>query len=189
MATPPDFTTGQVLTAAQMNAVGMWLITSDTLSGTSKNFESVFNDADYENYFIVGNSLTLSGTGAILFRMLNGSTPASGNAYGWAMRGLTVATAGADVTSGAANISSGFTGFEQTGLNNAVAGGFEMVLYAPHKAARTFGTVNSAMYNSAFLHHTGMVIHDALTAYNGIQFLTGSAVTMGGRISIYGYNK
>ena len=32
MATPPDFTAGQVLTAAQMNAVGLWRITGCTVS-------------------------------------------------------------------------------------------------------------------------------------------------------------
>jgi hypothetical protein len=34
MATPPDFTTGQVLTAAQMNAVGMWKMTPTSVSGS-----------------------------------------------------------------------------------------------------------------------------------------------------------
>jgi hypothetical protein len=28
MATPPDFVDGQVLTAAQMNAIGLWLVRS-----------------------------------------------------------------------------------------------------------------------------------------------------------------
>jgi hypothetical protein len=34
MATPPDFSVGAVLTAAQMNAVGMWKITPTSVSGS-----------------------------------------------------------------------------------------------------------------------------------------------------------
>jgi hypothetical protein len=31
MATPPDFSSGAVLTAAQMNSVGLWLVKTQTV--------------------------------------------------------------------------------------------------------------------------------------------------------------
>ena len=54
MATPPDFTTGQVLTAAQMNAVGLWLVKSQTI-GTGVSSVTVTDafSADYDSYKIV----------------------------------------------------------------------------------------------------------------------------------------
>jgi len=53
MATPPDFTAGQILTAAQMNAVGMWFINSFTVSAAPEIIcDDVFS-ADFENYKIV----------------------------------------------------------------------------------------------------------------------------------------
>jgi len=52
MTTPPVFTTGAVLTAAQMNAVGMWKITPTTVSGTGVS--------------ITSNNVTFSGSTEII---------------------------------------------------------------------------------------------------------------------------
>ena len=50
MATPPDFTAGQVLTAAQMDAVGMWLVKSQNFSAADPlDITSVFT-SDFRNY-------------------------------------------------------------------------------------------------------------------------------------------
>ena len=57
MATPPDFTTGQVLTAAQMSAVGLWLIeTKDVTSTGILDFTDVFL-GDYANYLLMWSYL------------------------------------------------------------------------------------------------------------------------------------
>jgi len=54
--TVPVFTTGEVLTAANMNQVGLWLISSGTISNaTSQNFDDVFSSS-YANYRIVVNN-------------------------------------------------------------------------------------------------------------------------------------
>jgi hypothetical protein len=61
MAVPPDFVAGQVLTAAQMNSVGSWLIKTQTI-GTAVSSVQVTDafSADYQNYRIVvaGGSCT-----------------------------------------------------------------------------------------------------------------------------------
>lgn len=55
MPTPPTFTTGAVLTAAQMNTIGMHLVTSATFSGTGAvTLNNVFT-ADYTNYRVIFN--------------------------------------------------------------------------------------------------------------------------------------
>jgi hypothetical protein len=54
MATPPDFSVGQVLTAANMNAVGLWLVKSQAVgTGVSSVTVTGAFSADYENYKVV----------------------------------------------------------------------------------------------------------------------------------------
>lgn len=90
MATPPDFTAGQVLTAAQMNAVGLWRVTSCTATfaggtagsvsngvvtiGTNNTAITVSNafSADFDEYLIT----IVGGVGSTTsrFNMTLGST-------------------------------------------------------------------------------------------------------------------
>ena len=53
MATPPDFTSGAVLTAAQMNSVGLWLVKTQTIGNavSSVTVTGAFS-ADYDNYIV-----------------------------------------------------------------------------------------------------------------------------------------
>ena len=75
MATPPVFSAGAVLTAAQMNAIGRWLIKTDTItSGTSKTITNAFSD-DFDNYRIVVMDTQISSSGGIQFQF---GTDASG---------------------------------------------------------------------------------------------------------------
>lgn len=61
MATPPDFSVGQVLTAAQMNAVGLWLVKEQTIGSavSSVTVTDAFN-ADFEKYLLTVNGGTTS---------------------------------------------------------------------------------------------------------------------------------
>jgi hypothetical protein len=63
----PSFATGEVLTAADMNAVGLWLVKSQTI-GTGVPSVTVTNafSSDYENYRIVISGVT--GSAAIELR-------------------------------------------------------------------------------------------------------------------------
>ena len=78
MTTPPVFSSGQVLTATQMNSVGIWKVGSQTVGNavTYVTVSSVFT-SDYDNYKIVylGGASSVS---AVLFRMqLEGITSAN----------------------------------------------------------------------------------------------------------------
>jgi hypothetical protein len=54
MATPPSFTAGSVLTAAQMNAVGLWLVKSQAVgTGVSSVTVTGAFSADYNSYRVV----------------------------------------------------------------------------------------------------------------------------------------
>ena len=106
MAVPPDFTAGQILTAAQMNAIGLWLVKTQTI-GTAVSSVTVTGafSADYDDYLIrisggsastsLGLNLTLGSTttGYYYGGMTGtyaGGAPASfaaGNAASWAFAG------------------------------------------------------------------------------------------------------
>jgi hypothetical protein len=69
MATPPDFSVGQVLTSATMNQVGLWLVKTDTItSGTSKTITGAFT-ADYLNYRIIITNVVTSSVDDVRMRM------------------------------------------------------------------------------------------------------------------------
>ena len=99
MATPPDFTTGQVLTAAQMNAVGLWLVKKQTIgAGVGTLTVTDAFSTDYENYRIIISGGVASTTTVLQTQL--GAT-ATGYYYGGDARtyaGVTLNVQGALVT-------------------------------------------------------------------------------------------
>ena len=74
MATPPVFSAGSVLTAGQMNAVGLWLVKTDTItSGTSKEITGAFS-SDYTNYRIVISNVRMNAVDGLYFRFGTANT-------------------------------------------------------------------------------------------------------------------
>ena len=70
----PDFSPGEVLTAAAMDSIGLWKVASGTLSGTATNFVGCFT-SDYTNYRIVVDGITFNTTGDVYIQFLNNTTP------------------------------------------------------------------------------------------------------------------
>lgn len=67
MPTPPDFSTGAVLTAAQMNQIGLWKIKEVTLASAADSgtaFQSIFSSS-FNSYKIVCHTLTAATNGAL----------------------------------------------------------------------------------------------------------------------------
>lgn len=81
----PSFTTGEVLRAADMNAVGLWLVKTQTI-GTAVSSVVVTGafSADYDNYLIQVSGGTGSTAGGVSFRLSNssGSTYSAAGTYG-----------------------------------------------------------------------------------------------------------
>lgn len=70
MATPPTFTTGQILTSAQMNSVGLWLVKSQTVgSGVSSVTVTGAFSAEYDNYRITYSGGTQSSSTDLAFKL------------------------------------------------------------------------------------------------------------------------
>jgi len=76
MATPPTFSAGAVLTAAQMNDIGLFLVKTETFTGSGTHqLTECFND-DYDNYRLTFVCISAPVGGAIInTSLLDGTTP------------------------------------------------------------------------------------------------------------------
>ena len=175
--TYPSFASGEVLTAADMNAVGLWLVKTQTV-GTGVSTVAVTGafSADYDTYRITytGGSASVSGTD-LNFQL----TGATGSNYETV---LFYAGFGASAVSCASTTAGAFAWAGQ-GVSN---GNTMMVdVLKPFMAEPT-------RYSSQFW--AGGVgwaqgRHTLATSYTGFTIFPASGTITGGTISVYGYKK
>jgi hypothetical protein len=182
----PSFGAGEVLTATDMNAVGLWKVASGSLSSTSTNFVGCFT-TDYDNYLIVLDKVDVSSAADIYIRFLNGSTPDIGANYFWAYVGYTISAGGVNSNAGTGQ-TIGFTGITSS-VGAEILSSATMTCYSPKLVQRTFISSSALSYPTQFAVRNGMTHNNSSTSYDGIQFLTSSAATMSGGVTIYGYRK
>jgi hypothetical protein len=185
------FSVGEVLTASDTNTYlansGLVYVTSGTLSSTAKDFQGCFTST-FTNYRIVIDQVSFSGAADLYWRLLNGSTVINGANYSWAYAGYTSAAA-AD-NSGAGGQTLAYTGLTNAvGVANVKIASCTLDVMNPQVAQRTFAVGQAVSYMTSYRTLNGSGQHDLATAYDGIQFLTNSAVTMTGNVTIYGYRK
>jgi hypothetical protein len=186
MATPPDFTSGAVLTAAQMNSVGLWKVGAYTLSGVTTQFVGVFS-SDFTNYLVKIDNFNNGSatTRAITVQMLSATTPATTN-----YSSNTVVQFQASSLSGSGVAGSSMDISAVSNLANG-AGSLELEFFNPNDALNTFVLSKSYTYQSnvtAYVHRNGSHIHATATAYNGFA-ISGVTDSLSGNVTIYGYRK
>lgn len=181
MATPPTFTSGSILTAAQMNAVGLWKVSTTTFTGSSLvAIDNVFT-TDYDNYRIYINAYgSAASYGTVRFRA-SGTAAVSGYYFaGWYSRGTTLTyynsaavTEFPAVFWGASSSAPSGGYFEVYNPKATTYTGFQTTLY-------DYGGTPTA-YN-AFGHR------EPAASYDGFQVIpqTGNFT---GTITVYGYRK
>jgi hypothetical protein len=184
MATPPDFSSGAVLTAAQMNSVGLWKITSGTVtSGTS--FDITNFNADYDSYKLVLTQIrtNVSG-GSIQLRTLASGTPAI-TGYYW----------GVTAVDTAAGTSAVFRGNNSTVMetlsvqNGAVSGMVSVEIHNPFTTQYTSfngqSTDSRAAGSYSGISFAGQLANS--TSYNGIRVLLSANSFTNCTYKLYGY--
>jgi hypothetical protein len=185
MATPPDFTSGAVLTAAQMNAVGLWKITSGTVtSGSSFDLTSVFS-ADYDSYKLVLTQIrTAAASPSIQLRLLATSTPAITGYYYGVTR--------ADIAANAISVSVGNNAAQfdtQAVQNGAVSGMMTCEIHSP--VATQYTSLNGQSVDSRLAGAYGGISWSGqlgdTTSYNGIRILLASSTFTNCNYKLYGY--
>ena len=177
MATPPDFTAGQVLTAAQMNKIGLWLVKTQTI-GTAVSSVTVTDafTADYHSYLIRVNGGTASTS--LLLNMTLGST-VTGYYYG----GFTATYAGGAPTSFA---NANTTSFVAAGTGETGGLALRVELTNPQAADET-GYLN--LYATQRTTGSGGMAVGYLndtTAYTAFTLTTSTGTVTGGTIYVYG---
>ena len=131
MATPPDFVAGQVLTAAQMNLAGSWVVKQDTIaSGASSATISAAFNADFTHYRVLIHNISVAaGTPNILFQLRTGATTANTAYYFGGTNSNYVNRT--DVNT--ANTSSWIAGY----ANTSAASTIDCMIYRPFEVATT----------------------------------------------------
>lgn len=185
------WSSGEVLTASDLNTYagnpGLVYVTSGPLSGTATNFASCFS-ATFTNYLITVDQVQASASANIYIRYLSGTTPANTTDYFWATMRLNQSNVGGNTASISQTFA--FTGFGMDSANGVPIGSIKMDIYAPQVSVRTFFYAGAVAFGSGETQvATTAVRHNLVASYDGIQFLTNSAATMGGNVTVYGYRK
>jgi hypothetical protein len=179
MATPPDFTAGQVLTAAQMDLIGMWRING----GTATFYDGVFT-ADYRNYKI-NFSLTNSASQPIYFRFRAASADNTTANYSDLVQGVQInGTANNILAAAQDKFTIGYAGNSEF---LRLSGSIDVLSpqVAQHKTI--LGTANSldSTYNRNMILNYASFF-SATTIFDGFKILPNSG-TITGFIQVYGY--
>jgi len=178
MATPPTFTSGAVLTAAQMNSVGLWLVKTQDVGNvavTSVTVTGAFN-ADYQNYLVLMSGGTLTDNTS-MFVQLGASTTGY---YAFLNYG--------DIAAGTplgAN--------RNNGVRFAWVGGGKATFasHASFQLVNPFGAVYTKLLNGSYQNDGGYGStfgeHRVATSYTSFVLGPESGTMTGGTIRVYGY--
>ena len=194
MATYPVFSVGEVLTADDMNAVGLWKITNCTVTSvggtaatasngvitigagnTSVTVSSAFS-SDYDNYRIIFSNMTSNVTSSIQVQ-LSASTGTTYQMYGYYGAFGSAAINGYGPAATAQ--------WNDVLTTNTVQAGGELVLFHPQKATATvgfsYGVSTSDVYHFA--------CRDTSTAQStGFKLtLPGTNTLQSGTVRVYGF--
>ena len=184
MATPPVFSAGAVLTAAQMNAVGLWLV-KETSIGTAVSTTDVTScfTSDFDNYRIdIAGPTSNVGACAFTIQYLSGSTPSTTGYYHntfYILAGQTGALTNANNNNTVA--------YNECGNCDTRANYCSFDVWGPNIATYTRTTFMNT--DDSYLRWSSGV-HKVATAYDGFRLgNNGGAVITGGKIRVYGYRK
>lgn len=178
MATPPVFSAGGVLTAAQMNAVGLWLVKSQTIGSTVATVEvdSAFT-SDFNVYLVTVSGGVASANGAMRIQLGATATGYYGSRIGTAYSSdtLIVARDNNATICGHAGVGTTDTLDAYIILNNP---------YATKRTLITAFTRNPVTTGGA---HTYNGFVDTATSYTAFTISPSAGTYTGGTIRVYGY--
>ena len=182
MTTPPDFSSGAILTAAQMSAVGLWLVKTQSIgSGVSSVTVSSAFSSDFEDYLITVTGSSVSANQPNLLIRVGATT--SGYAYAGNYVGYSSAT-----VTGDASLTG--TGFVMGACGNGTTGNgvthMTVTIRQPFVTQATiFNAANASASWSSF--YNGIMNNG--TSYTAFTILPTSGTLTGGTIRVYGYRK
>jgi hypothetical protein len=187
MATPPTFTAGSILTASQMNNVGLWRVGSATAtSGTTLDIANCFS-SDFDAYRVVLSNVRFAAAGSFSFQLMNGTTPSASN-YAWAVQQVAYDASGGPSGSG---YPSYVTNWRTISDFSTSAGAFSCDIFNPFLAQYSYYSFNgtdSRAINGYGL-RVGGGIHADATSYSSLRFTTTASTITNVVATVYGYRK
>lgn len=177
MATPPVYADGEILYASSMNAIGMWLVKTQSVGSnvTSVTVNSAFS-ANYDNYLILYSGGTGSASGSIGIQLGASAT----SYYGF----LAYGDSSSNTILGAGR--SNQTQMNWIGGHIAGQASYATVqIMNPFKAAYT--RFANGVYQSANAYGTMQGEHRVATSYSGFTLLPENGTISLGSIYVYGY--
>lgn len=188
MATPPTFGSGDVLTAAQMNAIGMWQVGSTTAtSGTTAQVLGCFT-TDYDCYKIVISDFRTVAAASFTIQLLQGSTAVATN-YGWGVSRVDYAGSLTGAGSGVTPLIGAWASQVTNSLTPATS--FTMEIQNPFLSQYTYAQWESTdnRGGSGYARVMGGGTQASTSSCTGIRFsLTASSIT-NMNIDVFGYRK
>jgi hypothetical protein len=175
----PDFSPGEVLTAAAMDSIGLWLVKSQTV-GTAVASVVVADafSATYDNYAIFYSGGNKSSDSAITLTLtgLSAGQYYTSFVYG-SFSGATVTNEGTSAANLFANAGGGFSG----------AAVLDATVYAPFIATRNTNISTRTRYASKWGTMSGLhLLNESAT---GFTMAAASGTMTGGTICVYGFRK
>ena len=172
----PSFTTGEVLTAADMNAVGLWLVKSETIGTgvSSVTVTDAFN-ANYDHYLVTIAGQSSTAINNLLFQ-LSGATGSSyfTNLMYWSWGSATLSGYGPSATTSSVICQL------YTGLPYAVS----LQLFNPNSVSRTYGFLSQTGANNGGV---GQIMETSSAQHTGFTITPSTGTITGGTICVYGY--
>jgi hypothetical protein len=173
----PDFSPGEVLTAAAMDSIGLWLVSTTTI-GTGVTSVPVNNcfSSNYKSYRIIieNNDTNGSASHDIQLQGIAANYYMAGHFWAWTVPGATTNYSPPPQTT-----------FIVSANTAASAGtGIIVDITNPNLALRKYGWVTSQAGNGAF---TANLLNLTATASTGFTLGKGGNTMTGGQIRVYGY--
>ena len=182
----PTFNVGEVLTANDMNAVGLWKVTAQTITNVSStNYLRVQNafSSNYDNYRLIING-TGSAPASLVIRFGNAGTSAQTN-YQYSLP-YWYPNAGGDGIVRATGVNT----FMVVGFFSSVRTSVTIDICRPFAAETTQvigGGVGQANVSFGNALYSTFGYHDTATSYSELFVGTNSAATFSGTLKLYGY--
>jgi hypothetical protein len=173
----PDFSPGEVLTAAAMDSIGLWLVKTQTVgTGVSSVTVTGAFSANYDRYRITIDNIAASTGGDLRFQLGSANT----QYYGIYNYQVSTGTTQVFYQNNTANAYIG-------GLATSGSQGEQSITFdisQPNKATRTAWTGQA--FGNNYYFNFGYQLADT-TQYTAFTIFPGSGTLTGGTIRVYGY--
>jgi hypothetical protein len=185
----PDFSPGEVLTAAAMDSIGLWLIeTKDVVTAGIVDFDDVFS-TNYRGYKLMWDYLQNTSTGDLRMQYKNSSGAIANNYFhGWGGAFVNSGTPiWASFTIASTSLASAFIAPGATATNRC-AGWHDLINPTDQQIAYGQGQASSrtASATNTLVNLTGGTHHNTTDVRTGVRLFP-AAGTMTGKFSLYGY--